>query len=247
MRAGSVPSDTLGREHVSSRVQATALHREDLLRIIPEKLVDILFHVVECHPHLMQEIAEEVARARKTSPGTEAPADGVMVGTCDQMLGVFETIRRFSRVDAPVLITGESGTGKDLVAKAIHERSEFRDGPFVAINCSGLPETLVASELFGYERGSFTGASERRIGRIEAANQGTLFLDEIGDMPMSIQPQLLRFLQEMTIQRIGGKDEIPVRLRVVAATNVELEQAVQKELFRKDLFFRLNILRKSVV
>lgn len=243
MHAGGVRSEKQEQRRVSPQPGAMELRRDDLLRLIPEKLVDILFSVVERHPNLMQEIAEEVFRARKTSPDTEEPADGFMIGACDSMAGVFEKIRRFGRVDAPVLITGESGTGKDLAAKAIHERSAFREGPFVAVNCSGLPENLVASELFGYERGSFTGATERRIGRIEAANGGTLFLDEIGDMPMNIQPQLLRFLQEMKIQRIGGKDEIPVQLRVVAATNVELEQAVRKKLFRKDLFFRLNILR----
>jgi len=243
MRAGGVHGDKIDQRRVTPQASATELRRDDLLRLIPEKLVDILLSVVERHPDMMREIAEDVMRARKTSPSTEVPADGFMVGACDSMVGVFEKIRRFGRVDAPVLITGESGTGKDLAAKAIHERSAFCEGPFVAVNCSGLPENLVASELFGYERGSFTGAAERRIGRIEAANGGTLFLDEIGDMPMNIQPQLLRFLQEKKIQRIGGKEEIAVNVRVVAATNVELEQAVRKKLFRKDLFFRLNILR----
>jgi len=243
MRTGGVRSDRHDQRRVTPQANATELCRDDLLRLIPEKLVDILLGVVERHPQMMREIAEEVARARKTSPATETPADGFMVGACDLMVGVFEKIRRFGQTNAPVLITGESGTGKDLAAKAIHERSAFCDGPFVAVNCSGLPENLVASELFGYERGSFTGATERRIGRIEAANGGTLFLDEIGDMPMNVQPQLLRFLQEMKIQRIGGKEEIAVNMRVVAATNVELEQAVRKKLFRKDLFFRLNILR----
>lgn len=240
-RADSAVNEQSG--YATPFLSGTVLKREELARLIPEKLADILLGLIERHPDLMQEVAEAFKRASKSSPATEAPDDGLMIGACDAMRTVFDSIRRFAQVDAPILITGESGTGKELAAKAVHERSAFSRGPFVAVNCGGLPETLVASELFGYERGSFTGATERRIGRIEAANRGTLFLDEIGDMPMSLQPQLLRFLQDMTIQRIGGKDIIPVHLRVIAATNVDLEQAVQDERFRKDLFFRLNVLR----
>ena len=166
-----------------------------------------------------------------------------MVGSCPPMMAIFERVRRFAAVDAPVMICGESGTGKELAAKAIHERSQFARGPFIAVNCGGLPESLVASELFGYERGAFTGAAERRIGRIEAADGGTLFLDEIGDMPLSLQPQLLRFLQEMAFRRVGGREMIPVKLRIISATNVDLEQAIQEGRFRKDLYFRLNVLR----
>jgi DNA-binding NtrC family response regulator len=198
---------------------------------------------VERHPDLLEEVAREVLRARKTAPATEPADDSLMVGACTAMRSVFDRIRRFANVGAPVLISGESGTGKELAAKAIHERSAFSKGPFIAINCGGLPENLVASELFGYERGAFTGATERRIGRIEAANGGTLFLDEIGDMPLSLQPQLLRFLQDMAFRRVGGKELIRVRLRVVTATNVDLEQAIRDGHFRKDLYFRLNVLR----
>jgi DNA-binding NtrC family response regulator len=220
-----------------------SLAREELKRLIPDKLAEILLGLVARHPALMQEVATEVRRARKSSPEAEPDDDSVMVGACPAMKGVFDRIRRFAHVGAPVLISGESGTGKELAAKAIHERSSFSKGPFIAINCGGLPENLVASELFGYERGAFTGATERRIGRIEAANGGTLFLDEVGDMPLSLQPQLLRFLQDMAFRRVGGKELIRVRLRVVTATNVNLEQAIRDGHFRKDLYFRLNVLR----
>lgn len=223
--------------------RAASLAREELKHIIPEKLADILLGIVARHPDLIEEVADDVLRARKSSPAVEAEDDSVMVGACPAMKAVFDRIRRFAKVDAPVLISGESGTGKELAAKAIHERSSFGKGPFIAINCGGLPENLVASELFGYERGAFTGATERRIGRIEAADGGTLFLDEIGDMPLSLQPQLLRFLQDMTFRRVGGKELIHVRLRVVTATNVNLEQAIRGGFFRKDLYFRLNVLR----
>lgn len=223
--------------------RAASLGRDELKRLIPEKLADILLGLVARHPDLIEEVAEEVLRARKSSPAVEAEDDSVMVGACPAMKAVFDRIRRFANVGAPVLISGESGTGKELAAKAIHERSFFGKGPFIAINCGGLPENLVASELFGYERGAFTGATERRIGRIEAADGGTLFLDEVGDMPLSLQPQLLRFLQDMTFRRVGGKELIRVRLRIVTATNVNLEQAIRSGFFRKDLYFRLNVLR----
>jgi DNA-binding NtrC family response regulator len=222
---------------------AASLARGDLKRLIPEKLADILIGLVARHPSLMEEVAGEVLRAQKSSPKAEPEDDSIMVGACPAMKAVFDRIRRFANVAAPVLISGESGTGKELAAKAIHERSSFAKGPFIAINCGGLPENLVASELFGYERGAFTGATERRIGRIEAADGGTLFLDEVGDMPLSLQPQLLRFLQDMTFRRVGGKELIRVRLRVVTATNVNLEQAIRDGHFRKDLYFRLNVLR----
>ncbi len=165
-----------------------------------------------------------------------------MVGESPAMTQAFDAIRRFARTDAPVLITGESGTGKELAARAIHERSAFADGPFVAINCGGLPASLVASELFGHEKGAFTGAHQRKIGKLEAANGGTLMLDEVGDMPLELQPHLLRFLQEMTIERVGGNDPIPLKLRVIAATNRRLGTQVEQGAFREDLFHRLNCL-----
>jgi transcriptional regulator with PAS, ATPase and Fis domain len=165
-----------------------------------------------------------------------------MVGASPSLLRVFDAIRRYSISSAPVLVTGESGTGKELVARAIHERSSWNAGPFVAINCGALPPTLIGSELFGYEKGAFTGANNRKIGRIESAAGGTVFLDEIGDLPFEIQAHLLRFLQEGTIERIGGCKTITINARVIAATNVDLRKAVANHQFREDLFYRLHVL-----
>jgi DNA-binding NtrC family response regulator len=175
-------------------------------------------------------------------PATGEDAEPYMVGSGPAMRRAFETIRKFARCDAPVLITGESGTGKELAARAVHERSAFSKGPFCAINCAALPPTLIAAELFGYEKGAFTGATQRRIGRLEAADGGTIFLDEIGDLPLEQQSHLLRFLQERTIDRIGGTRPITVNARVIAATNVDLRGGVRAKRFREDLFYRLNVL-----
>jgi DNA-binding NtrC family response regulator len=165
-----------------------------------------------------------------------------MVGSSPAMVRLIHTIRKVAATEAPVLITGESGTGKELAAIAVHRHSPRAGGPFVPINCAALPKTLIASELFGHEKGAFTGADQRRIGRIQAADKGTLFLDEIGDLPMDLQAHLLRFLQESTIDRVGGHHPIKVDVRVIAATNVPLRKAVAEGRFREDLFFRLNVL-----
>ncbi|MCC8396825.1 sigma-54 dependent transcriptional regulator [Paraburkholderia sp. MMS20-SJTR3] len=166
-----------------------------------------------------------------------------MIGTCDAMLELFEAIRRVARTDAPVLVSGETGTGKELTAVAIHESSPRRAGAFVAINCAAIPHNLLQSELFGYERGAFTGANTRKIGHIEAADGGTLFLDEIGDLPLDSQASLLRFLQERTIRRLGGNDPVAVDCRIVSATHVDLLGAIPEGRFRADLFHRLCVLR----
>ncbi len=165
-----------------------------------------------------------------------------MVGNSPAMLEIFDQVRRFATCDVPVLITGESGTGKELVARAIHERSARAKGPYVALNCAAVPATLIASELFGYEKGAFTGASARKHGHIEHAHRGTLFLDEIGDMPIDLQGLLLRFLQEGEILRVGGRQPIKVDVRVVAATNVRLREAIAAGRLREDLYYRLNVL-----
>ncbi|MFK3789316.1 MULTISPECIES: sigma-54 dependent transcriptional regulator [Pseudomonas] len=167
-----------------------------------------------------------------------------------ELLGDSRTIRdlrkllgKLAPTESPVLIRGESGTGKELVARTLHRQSQRHDKPFVAINCGAIPEHLIQSELFGHEKGAFTGAHQRKVGRIEAANGGTLFLDEIGDLPLELQANLLRFLQEKHIERVGGSQPIPVDVRVLAATHVDLEQAITSGRFREDLYYRLNVLQ----
>jgi two-component system NtrC family response regulator len=166
-----------------------------------------------------------------------------MLGTCPAMQAVFEAIRKVSTTDVSVLILGESGTGKELTARAIHHRSTRHTGPFIALNCSAIPETLIESELFGHEKGAFTGAHMQRRGRIESAAGGTLFLDEIGEISPAVQVKLLRFLQEQTIERVGGRQSFSVDARVVAATNINLHQALSDGKFREDLFYRLAVIQ----
>ena len=157
------------------------------------------------------------------------------------MQQVFSLIRQVAPSKAAVLVTGESGTGKELVARAIHHLSPRRDGPFVAINCAALPETLMESELFGHEKGAFTGAVERRAGCFELAQHGTLLLDELAEMPVGTQAKLLRVLEDSRVRRLGGKSEIAVDVRVIASTNKVLEEALRKGELREDLYYRLNV------
>ncbi len=164
-----------------------------------------------------------------------------LVGSSPQMQEIYKTIGRVANNDATVLIEGESGTGKELIAKVLHYHSVRWSGPFVAVNCSAIPRDLLESELFGHERGAFTGATEQRPGKFEQAQGGTLFLDEIGDMPLELQAKLLRVLQEREVTRLGGNEIIPVTCRVLAATNQSLDQAVREERFREDLLFRLKV------
>jgi two-component system NtrC family response regulator len=156
------------------------------------------------------------------------------------MLDVCRVLEKVSPTDISVLLLGESGTGKEVLARAVHMLSDRKDRPFVAINCASIPDTLLESELFGYEKGAFTGANKRTLGKVETANDGTLFLDEIGDMPINLQAKLLRFLQERVIERVGGRDEIPVDVRVICATNQNLDQMIQAGNFREDLFYRIS-------
>ncbi|HET7932450.1 MAG TPA: sigma-54 dependent transcriptional regulator [Rhodanobacteraceae bacterium] len=169
-------------------------------------------------------------------------SDFGLVGTSSAIEAVREQLAKFAGFDMPVLLTGETGTGKEVAACAVHAHSALRGGPFVAVNCGALPENLVQSELFGHERGAFTGANARKIGRIEAANGGVIFLDEIGDMPLEAQSNLLRFLEEQTIERVGSTQSIRINARVVAATHVDLQRAVREGRFREDLYYRLNVL-----
>ena len=164
-----------------------------------------------------------------------------LVGTSGAMQQVFTVVRKLAPTDAAVLITGESGTGKELVARAIHRLGPRAEGPFVAINCGAIPENLLESELFGHEKGSFTGAHAQRKGRIELAHGGTLFLDEIGELPLALQVKLLRFLQEHKVQRVGGRQDLSVDVRVIAATNSDLKLAQREGRFRGDLYYRVAV------
>jgi len=164
-----------------------------------------------------------------------------MIATTRPMMDLFELAQKVARTDFPVLIQGESGTGKERLALAIHNLSTRFEAPFVIVDCGSIPENLIESELFGHEKGSFTGAHARQIGKIERARGGTLVLDEIGELPLPMQVKLLRFLQESTIERIGGKEPIRVDTRVIAISNINLKQAVQDSRFREDLFYRLNV------
>ena len=164
-----------------------------------------------------------------------------LVFKSSKMKNLMETLERVSKMDTTILVTGESGTGKELIMRSIHEMSSRASAPFISVNCGALPESLFESELFGYEKGSFTGAEKRRIGLFESARGGTLFLDEIGEMPLKMQIKLLRVLQEKTIRRIGGTQESPVDFRLLAATNRDLQQDVKDGKFRSDLFYRINV------
>jgi two-component system response regulator HydG len=184
-------------------------------------------------------LRDEVKRLRRAA--AEAQEFEEMVGASSAMKRVYELLDRVAPLETTVLITGESGTGKELSARALHRRSARRASPFVALNCAALPEALLESELFGHVRGAFTDARAARTGLFQRAHGGTLFLDEIGDMPLGLQPKLLRVLQEKTIRPIGGDDEVPVDVRIVSATNRDLEAAVEERRFREDLYYRIHV------
>ena len=175
---------------------------------------------------------------RKLLGQASSPLDGIIAAS-DAMLRVCRMVEKVAPTDATTLLQGESGTGKELLARALHSLSHRKDEAFVAINCAAIPDQLLESELFGFEKGAFTGAVKQTPGKVEVANKGTLFLDEIGDMPLSLQAKLLRFLQERVVERIGGRTEIAVDVRVVCATNQDLNQAIQEGRFREDLYYRI--------
>ncbi|NIO15830.1 MAG: response regulator [Deltaproteobacteria bacterium] len=166
----------------------------------------------------------------------------VLVGTSDAILDVKTKIDSAAPTDAAVLISGENGTGKEVAARMVHDRSKRKNGPFIAVNCAAVPEGLIESELFGHERGAFTGAVKKKVGKIEMANGGTLFLDEIGDMSPSMQAKLLRFLEEKEIDRVGSNRRIPVDVRIICATNKDLQREISDNRFREDLYFRINVI-----
>jgi two-component system, NtrC family, response regulator len=204
-----------------------------------------------CKPVDMQElklllrrcihVAELEKEYHKLQQSQRADVFENMLGTSPQMHAVFDLIRKVAGTNAPVLLLGESGTGKEMAAAAIHRCSTRKDGPFVAINCNAIPENLLESELFGHEKGAFTGAHVQRKGLLETACGGTLFLDEVGELPPAIQVKLLRFLQEQRLQRVGGRQEIQVDTRLVAATNADLKELINSGKFREDLYFRLAV------
>jgi two-component system NtrC family response regulator len=197
----------------------------DVLRLIVERA----FHVAA--------LESEHRRLRESRTGE--PIDGI-VAASDEMIALCRKIEKVAPADVSVLLLGESGTGKELLARALHNLSARRDKRFVAINCAAIPENLLESELFGYEKGAFTGAVKTTPGKVETADGGTLFLDEIGDMAHSLQAKLLRFLQERVVERVGGRQEIPVDVRVVCATNQDLETLIAQGRFRADLFYRIS-------
>ncbi|MEO0094310.1 MAG: sigma-54 dependent transcriptional regulator [candidate division WOR-3 bacterium] len=205
----------------------------------PEEISLVIKKLLE-HQRLLKEnirLRQELARRFKFQD---------LIGKSPQMLQVFEMIKTVAPTKSTVLIRGESGTGKELVARAIHELSPRNKGPFVPVACGAMPETLLEAELFGYEKGAFTGATTRYKGRIEVADGGTLFLDEIGDVSSKTQIDLLRFIQEREFRRLGGKDVLKVDVRIIAATNKNLEEMVKNNTFREDLYYRLNVITLEI-
>lgn len=200
-------------------------------------------------PFEVDELLDLTAKALESSRlmsepvemGEAASSRTAIVGKSRVMQGIYKEIGRIAATSVTALIRGDTGTGKELIARAIYQHSDRAAAPFIAINCAAIPEALLESELFGHERGSFTGADARRIGRFEQANGGTIFLDEIGDMNANLQAKLLRVLQEKTIQRVGGRETVAVDVRIIAATHRDLEAAIRERLFREDLFYRLSV------
>ncbi len=226
-----------------SAIEAVRLGAYDFITK-PFDLQDISLTAERALAH--SSLSREVNQLRAQVGRNSTPAAGRLVGSSGPMMDVFKMIGKVAETDSTVLICGESGTGKELVAEAIHNYSQRRENPFVVINCAALPENLLESELFGHERGAFTGAVGRKPGRFEMAEGGTIFLDEISEVPPSLQSKLLRVLQEHTFERLGGTDTISGNFRVLAATNRDLEACVREKLFREDLFYRLNVVRISV-
>ena len=240
-----MPSRLAGTRVDGECVDAASGNRvsfDDLARVPARLLARLLLERAAEDPTLLDRLYATVDPRQDLAPAA-APA---IIGESPGMRRVAALVRRFEQTDEPVLITGESGTGKELLARAIHDGSRRAHGAFVAVNCAAIPPGLVASELFGYEKGAFTGAVARSLGQIEYANGGTLFLDEIGDMPIDLQGHLLRFLQEGQIRRVGGRETIGLDVRIVSATNVRLSQAIAEGRFREDLFYRLNVLTLPV-
>jgi two-component system nitrogen regulation response regulator GlnG len=208
---------------------------------------DYLFKPLDLHQlrRVVGEALEVAQRMRQPAVVAETAADpdvdGAIVGSCPAMREVYKAIGRVAAQDVPVLITGESGTGKELVARAIYQHGPRAMGPFLALNCAAIPENLLESELFGHEKGAFTGADRRRIGKFEQCSGGTIFLDEIGDMPLALQAKILRLLQEQAFERVGGNETVTTNVRLIAATHRDLEGWSAEGKFRPDLYYRLGV------
>ena len=200
-----------------------------------EDLLSTIKKALERRKILMENLYLKQALAERMSMGE-------LIGQNEKIRKVYDIIDNISQSDSTVLITGESGTGKEIVAETIYKKSRRANQPYIIVNCAAIPETLLESEMFGHEKGAFTGALERHIGKFELASGGTIFLDEIGEMPLSMQVKLLRTVQEGVIERLGGERSVPVDVRVIAATNVDIKKAIKDKKFREDLFYRLNVI-----
>ncbi len=227
-----------GNEDHGNALKAVELGAYDFYRK-PIELSELKV-ILERAFHLAQLEADN-RQLQALSKGHEGGMHGIL-GQCPQMEEVFSTIRKIASADIPVLILGENGTGKELVARAIHAQSLRKDGPMIPINCGAIPENLLEAELFGHEKGAFTGAVGQVRGKVEYADGGTLFLDEIGEMPQPLQVKMLRFLQDKTMQRVGGREMIEVDARIVAATNVDIDAAIKAAVFREDLYYRIGVI-----
>ena len=222
-----------GREEKDNAVRAIGMGAYDFYQKpvdadILKLIVDRAFRL-----HQLELDNKALTKARSTS------IDG-LITSCSNMLSVCRTVEKVAPTNASTLVLGDTGTGKELIAQGLHQLSNRSEENFTAINCAAIPDNLLESELFGYEKGAFTGASSQKVGKIEAASNGTLFLDEIGDMPLSLQAKMLRFLQERVIERLGGNNEIPVDVRIVCATHRNLEEMIKAGDFREDLYYRLS-------
>lgn len=226
---------------ISSAVEAIKKGAFDYLTKPLDK--EVLIHTIKKAEERINLIRENL-RLKEELYG-QFKIEGI-IGKSKKMLQIINTIKKVTPTSATVLILGESGTGKELIAKAIHYNSPRKDKPFIAINCAAIPESLIESELFGYEPGAFTGANTRKIGLIESAHGGTLFLDEIADLPLNLQSKLLRVLQDKEVRRVGGKDTIKVDIRIIAATNKDLINEVEKGKFREDLYYRLKVVTVEI-
>ncbi len=231
---------TGNQEREVARAALRAGAHDHLLKPVNLDELKVLLHRASA----VVQLEKESATAWEEAALVEA--ENMLLGRSPEMRSLVQTVKKVSRTDAAMLITGESGTGKELIARLVHQLSSRHAQPFVAINCGAIPENLLESELFGHEKGAFTGAIAQRKGKLEAGDHGTIFLDEIGELPLSLQVKLLRFLQNHTVERVGGAATIPLNVRMLAATNRDLEKEIAAARFREDLYYRLNVIHVRV-